>query len=382
MHIAQTVWKHGGGGLHEATSPAAAQNIEDADLVLVFGARTMLEGADLHERLRARHPRAEILLGSTAGEIHGTRVEDGTAVSTAVRFKGTSVRGARTELRNGDSSAAGKELARRLAAPDLVHVFVLSDGLQVNGTALIAGLTEELPDGVQVTGGLAGDGGDFTRTLVGLNETPVPGVIAAIGFYGDALRVGHGSLGGWDPFGPERKVTRSDGNILYELDGTSALELYRRYLGEHAAGLPGSALLFPLSIRSPDGGPSLVRTILGIDDEQQSMTFAGDIPEGWMARLMRANFDRLIDGASDAARGSQETLRDGRAELAVLISCVGRKMVLGQRTEEEVEGVREVLGEQAVLCGFYSYGEISPVQPTARCELHNQTMTITTLREA
>ena len=112
------------------------------------------------------------------------------------------------------------------------------------------------------------------------------------------------------------------------------------------------------------------------------MTFAGDVPEGHYARLMKANFDRLVDGSTGAAKISLETLGSSPPELAILISCVGRKMVLRQRIEEEVEGVREVLGPSPVLAGFYSYGEIAPPSRCARCELHNQTMTITTLSES
>jgi len=191
-----------------------------------------------------------------------------------------------------------------------------------------------------------------------------------------------GSLGGWDPFGPERLVTHSDGNVLYELEGRSALALYKEYLGEYAEGLPATGLLFPLAVRMPGAETSLVRTILSIDEQARSLTFAGDVPEGAHARLMKANFDRLIDGAIGAAGSSLRTMRgDSPPELALLISCVGRKMVLKQRVEEEVEGVRDVLGAETVLTGFYSYGEISPVVPLARCELHNQTMTITTLSE-
>ena len=205
--------------------------------------------------------------------------------------------------------------------------------------------------------------------------------IAVLGLYGNRLKVGYGSLGGWDSFGPERLITRSRGNVLYELDGQSALELYKKYLGEHAKGLPATGLLFPLSIRTKEGDAGVVRTILAIDEEDRSLTFAGDIPEGAYARLMKANFDRLIDGAVGAAKTSYEAIGSTSPDLAVLISCVGRKMILKQRTEEEVEGVREILGDKTVLAGFYSYGEISPFTPGARCELHNQTMTITTFSE-
>jgi hypothetical protein len=263
-----------------------------------------------------------------------------------------------------------------------VHVFVLSEGLQVNGSALVKGIVANLPSNVMVTGGLSADGSSFQRTAVCVDGPQPSRQIVAIGFYGESLEIGYGSLGGWDPFGPERRITRARGSVLAELDGEPALDLYKRYLGEHAAGLPASGLHFPLTIRSGnDDINPVVRTILAVDETARTLTFAGDMPVGYRARLMRANFERLIDGASAAARHSQERIGAAAPELAILVSCVGRKMVLKQRIEEEVEAVRDVLGTTAALTGFYSYGEISPFTPAARCELHNQTMTITTFTE-
>jgi hypothetical protein len=254
--------------------------------------------------------------------------------------------------------------------------------LKVNGSEFVRGLTQRLPEGVTVTGGMAGDGARFEKTFVFLNSVPESGVAVGLGLYGSRLKIGFGSLGGWDSFGPERLVTRSKGNVLYELDGKSVLGLYKKYLGDHAKDLPAAGLLFPLSLRSKAGDTPVVRAILSICEKDQSVTFAGDVPEGTYARLMKANFDRLIDGATGAARTSYEAIGSTSPDLALLISCVGRKLVLKQRIEEEVEGVRDVLGERPTLTGFYSYGEISPFTPGARCELHNQTMTITTLSEA
>src|SRR5258706_7539906 len=244
----------------------------------------------------------------------------------------------------------------------------------------VKGGSEIPPAGVTLSGGLSGDGTAFGETTVILGETVSSRMVAAVGFYGDRLEVGCASLGGWDSFGAERLVTRSDGNVLYELDGFSALNLYKRYLGEHATDLPGSGLLFPLSIRNPEDNSSVVRTILAVDEEAQSLTFAGDVPGGWYARLMKANFDRLIDGAIGAARASLVNMSDQQPDLAILISCVGRRMVLRQRTEEELEGVRDVIGSKAALTGFYSYGEISPFTPGAKGTLHNETVTITRVR--
>lgn len=354
----------------------------EAQLVLLFGATAVLQREGLIELLRETSPQALYLGCSTAGEIHGTEVTDDSLSVTAVSFDHTRLRLAKIKLSSTvDSGTAGQKLAQELAAPDLVHVLVFSDGLAVNGSELVHSMTESLPTSTTLTGGLAGDGSRFATTLVCADAPPESNIIAAIGFYSDRLVVGSGSLGGWDSFGPERIVTRSQGNVLFELDGHSALSLYKQYLGDQASNLPASALLFPLEMRIGTGGHGLVRTVLNVSEADQSMTFAGDIPEGARIKLMKANFDRLVVGAEDAAHTSNKGFADTPIDLAILISCVGRKLVLKQRIDEEVEGVRAVLGDHAALTGFYSYGEISPIAPAARCELHNQTMTITTFGE-
>jgi hypothetical protein len=355
--------------------------MRSAGLVLLFGSGS--PALELAASVIEEHPDATIAGCSTAGEIFGTTVSDGTLVSTAIEFDSTEIRSARETISSPEQSLeVGERLARSLPVDGLAHVLIFSDGLTVNGSELVQGLAATLPHEVTVTGGLAGDGERFEKCWVMADGHPESGAVVAVGLYGRRLRVGYASLGGWDPFGPERLVTRSRGNVLYELDGRSALDLYKRYLGENAAGLPASGLLFPLAVRTGgDREPAVVRTILCVDEEEQSLVFAGDVPTGSYARLMKANFDRLIDGAVGAARTSREAVGGAAPDLALLISCVGRKMVLRQRIEEEIEGVREVLGETTPLCGFYSYGEISPFTPSARCELHNQTMTITTLSE-
>lgn len=373
MQVEQHTWSGDGW-----SGPA---RLGDAQLVLVFGRREELASGAWRAAVEDRWCAAAIVGCSTAGQIAGTTVFDDGAVATAIRFEHTELALATVATSATDSAAAGKRLAADLNRPGLAHVLVFSEGLDINGDALVRGLGEGLPPHVTVTGGLSADGEAFRETIVLARGETCRRAVVGLGLYGDHLKVGYGSLGGWDPFGPERLITRAAGNVLYELDGQSALALYKRYLGDHAKDLPASGLLFPLSLRTREDASPVVRTILSVNETDQSMTFAGDVPEGGYVRLMKANFDRLIDGAVGAGRVSAHALADTHADLALLISCVGRRMVLRQRVEEEVEGVREVVGPDAVLTGFYSYGEISPFTPTARCELHNQTMTVTTLSE-
>jgi hypothetical protein len=351
-------------------------------VVLAFGGRFALARDGVLRELQAEYRGAQILGCSTAGEICGTEVTDETVVATAIHFESSRVQAVHRKLSDASESAAvGEQLAGDLEHADLAHVFVLAEGVHVNGSELVAGLRRGLPLNVAVTGGLAGDGDRFEHTLVCADGELSSGSVSALGLYGDRLRIGYGSLGGWDQFGPDRLVTRSSRNILYELDGESALALYKKYLGPYADGLPATGLLFPLSLRINDQNQRVVRTILGVNEQAGSLTFAGDIPTGSFVQLMKANMDRLIDGAHDAANACYERVGTETPDLAVLISCVGRKLVLKQRVEEEVESVRDVLGPVTTLSGFYSYGEIAPFSSSAKCELHNQTMTITTISE-
>lgn len=357
------------------------KSAESYQLVIVFGSRILLSSPGFYQEIRNKYPKADILMNSTSGEILDTQVNDESISLTAICFDKTKFTTHSLDIADfTNSQEAGKAIARKFDHNNLSNIIVISDGHKVNGSDLVTGLQAELPKEIVITGGLAGDGSRFQKTLVGLNEQPHEGQIIAVGFYGSHLKVAHGSMGGWDAFGPERLITKSSANILYELDGQPALAIYKKYLGEYSDELPGSALLFPLSVTLSEKEEPVVRTILSINEDDQSLTFAGNVPLGSYSRFMKANFDRLIEGASNAASVSTQLIQ--KPELAILISCVGRKLVLNQRIEEEVEAIRDILGDETVITGFYSYGEISPNKSFHSCELHNQTMTITTMSES
>lgn len=352
-------------------------------LALIFGSTKLIKENVGVQKLKEKYPNTIFIGGTSAGEICGTSVVDDTIIATLIEFEKTTIKHVTKPVSNVEESfIVGEKIIEDLIAPDLKHVFVMSEGLHINGSELVRGLRSKLPAGVSATGGLAGDGANFSETFIlDENGLALSKSVSAIGFYGSSLSVSFGSMGGWDSFGVERLVTKSTNNVLYELDGKPALDLYKSFLGEHASNLPASGLLFPLNLRTEKDSEPVVRTILAVDEEKQSLTFAGDIPEGSYVRLMKANFDRLIEGAMGAAKGTLKSIKDENPSLAILISCVGRKLVLKQIIEEEVEGVQEILGTVPTLCGFYSYGEISPFSNDAKCELHNQTMTITTFKE-
>lgn len=350
-------------------------------LLLVFGDVAQLSAPGFADRLRQALPDTLVLGCSTAGEISGDGVDDGSCTFTAIHFARARLRPASTRLTAMDDSfAAGARLGQQLAGSDLRAVLLFGPGVNINGSALVDGLAGSIGSGIPITGGLAGDGGAFRQTFTLGPDGVHDDHVVAVGLCGDGLRFGHGSFGGWQPFGPARKVTRCAGNVLFELDGEPALAVYRRYLGDYARDLPASGLLFPFAMLGEDhGAVGLIRTILGIDEAAGSLTLAGEIlPDGYL-KLMHASTDRLVDGAETAARAALAMAAG--SSLALLVSCVGRKLVMGNRVDEEIEAVAAVLGRQTTLAGFYSYGEVSPFLPGVACKLHNQTMTITCLAE-
>lgn len=380
MRITQTITRQPAELEHAVASLQGVRN----GLLLVFGSIDHFTSPLLHQALQQLAPGLLRLGCSTAGEITPAGVDDGSCTLTAIEFDQVGLRPGCTVLHGMDDSfAAGERLGQQLASRDLKAVLVFGPGVQINGSALVDGISSIISHDIPITGGLAGDGGSFRETFTLGQEGIASNKVVAVGLCGDSLRFGHGSFGGWEPFGPARKVTRCTGNILYELDGEPALDIYKRYLGDHARNLPASGLLFPFAMLGEGhNAVGLIRTILGIDAEQGSLILAGEInPDGYL-RLMHASTDKLVNGAEAAAEAASGMFQSPGETLAILVSCVGRKLVMGNRVDEEIEAVGEVFKHKAILTGFYSYGEISPFTPGASCKLHNQTMTITCLGEA
>jgi hypothetical protein len=353
-----------------------------AQVVFLFGNAALVRIQECVARMRQAFPNAHLFGCSTAGEIQGSRVDDGTLALTAIAFNHSRVATAQAPVETVDGGAVtGQRLIRQLDPRGLRHVFVLCEGLRVNASDLVRGINAALPPGVSASGGFAADGHAPQATLVWSDSEPQQSTAIALGFYGERLHFGLSVTGGWRPFGPDRLITKSRKNVLYEFDGGPALALYKQYLGEHAAGLPAAGLMFPLELCFGPDQKRVMRALIGVDEDQQSITFAGDVPEGSHARFMMGHIEDLIDGALKAAKSSLDSMNGRPPSLSLLVSCAARRFFLNQRVEEEVEAVRDVLGEETALTGFYSYGEIAPPEVGGAPELHNETMSITSIAE-
>ena len=352
-------------------------------LVLVFGNRYLLENLNIYKEVKTIFPDGNIVFGSSSGEILSNTVTDESLTITAIELENSNykIRTSNILTSDSDSFRTGKELIQQFSTENLKFIFIVSEGTFINGSELTRGIRSIIADDILVTGALCADDERFEKTLTSYNENPKQGEIVAIGFYGEKLEVSFSSHGGWVPFGPERVVTKSKENILYELDSQPALDLYKKYLGDKAAELPGSALFYPLNVKIDTEKQSIVRTILTIDEERNAMILAGDIPENSKVQLMMTTNIDNITNATELATIEAMKDRVAKPQLAILISCICRKMVLDQRVEEEVEEVVEIVGDQTTISGFYSYGEIAPFHGETACQLHNQTMTVTLISE-
>jgi hypothetical protein len=355
-----------------------SKNLE-VKLVLVFASKATIK----HEYtsipfLKSNFPNAEIVLSSTAGEIYNDLIHEKSILISAFEFKSTEIKTISQELIENNNFKNGKDMAKFLNSADLRFVMIFSDGMKTYGKHLIDGVNSIFSSNVIVSGGMSGDDGLFKETYLGLNDSPKPNNIVMVGFYGDQLKVSNSAKGGWEVFGQKRKVTKSKANILYEIDGNPALDLYEKYLGNFAKDLPGSALLYPFKIIYPNDTVSVIRTILSIDRETKSLIFAGDIPEGTDMYLMHTNKKGLVNGAIEAIDCALKEINN--PELAIAVSCIGRKQVMKEWAEDEIDAIRSKTSN-IPLIGFYSYGEFSTSLIDGKCHLHNETMCVTLLRE-
>jgi hypothetical protein len=354
-----------------------------ADLVLFFSCRMLLGSMGIYETLRGRFPAAEVLGCSGGGQINSEGIIDQGVTGIAMSFSTTKIKLFTAAV--GDSSYSfevGRNLSANLAGEKLAGVLVLADGLDINGDEFLSGLSSRLPADIVIGGGMAADDDRFKKTIVSANGPAYPNMVAALGFYGDDIRLTSGHGDGWKPSGAEFEITSSHQNKLYDLNGKSALKIYENSLGDQAAQLPMSGLNFPLRVYDPQTRDvALVRTLLGIDRDVGMMTFAGSVPEGWMAQLMHAEPMDLINAAGEAAEGrNMDALAS--AQVSILVSCIGRRLILGDRSHEEIASIKNALGGSPAIAGFYSYGEFATPKGSKQATLFNQSMTVFSISEA
>jgi hypothetical protein len=319
---------------------------------------------------------------TTSGEIssEGQSINSavlGGIVSGSIEFEFVRVQGLRK-----DSEAAGRKLVASLSTtPRYLQIF--SDGLTGNGCALLKGITDSFGINVPVAGGAAGDNGDFRKTLQFDRGRIYSDAVCGIAFYGD-FQLGTAVRSGWMPIGLSKQVTKAHGKVVYELNGEPALNVFERFLGQHAEKLPAIGVEYPLGFMKPASGVQqdhqyILRATMSVDRKERSITFAGEIPEGAMVNLTCGDKDSVLAATDIAAREARSAIGDATPEIIFCYSCMARRIVLGSRIGEEIDRIRMQFGPQVPILGFYSYGEYCPIGAAACNNLHNETITLSVL---
>ncbi len=348
-------------------------------LILLFQDRIEYqESTQAHDLLSQKFPDLDIVFISTGGSItDDDQIVDSPYAVLLHLEKSRLVSSIYSFDDYEDETTLGEHIISATCHEELKYIMLFTVGNEHNIGSVLRGLDENLNKKISISGGIAADSTRFDQSLVGLNGTVNNHSIVSIAFYGQDLKVKTNYSGGWIPFGPSRTVTRSEDNVLYEIDGQPALDLYKKYLGEeHTAKLPESALYFPLQVDRDGKSEPIARTVLSIDEESKTMHFAGDIPQDVPVRLMRTTLEEIILAAGNTLHDSPTE----EVEVTLLISCIGRRLLLEQRIEEEIEEVRDHVPNDSFIFGYYSYGEIS-MNSIHKGEIYNQTMTITTFSE-
>jgi hypothetical protein len=351
-----------------------------ANLVWVISAKSLVHINDISYKVLSNiYPNAHIVISTSAGEIYSDLVYEHSICVNVITFDKATIRTVSKTIDRHNQEDIAQQLTQELLADDLQFVFILSDGLITNGHALLAGVNKVLPKNVHASGGMSGDDGLFKETLIGLNQAPKPNQLVIIGFYGKTLKVSSSAESGKNPFGKKRKITQSKENIIYTIDNEPALELYKRYLGDLSKDLPASGLSYPLQVQDKDNNRWLIRSLLDVDWQNGSITLAGNVPANSELYLMHANNQNLVEGASTAIKRCIESFND-QPQLAIVVSCVGRKNAMKKWIEDELTPIRNEIGDTQMI-GFYSYGEFASHQTHQECQLFNETLCVTILKE-
>jgi hypothetical protein len=371
---------------NEAALAALAKLSMNPSMLWVFGAISY-DQQKLLDGIAAAAPGVPVVGCTTDGEISSQGLSINSVVVMALASDTIQLQSTCVERLSNDSYAAGFKIGQSFQGSEIPYIQVFSDGLCGNADKIIQGIKANMGENIKIAGGTAGDGGDFKRTFQYFGNRVLTDSIVAVAFQG-RFGLGTGTACGWFPVGIAKKVTRSVGNVVYELDGQPALQAYERFLGKHAERLPAVGVEYPLGLLNSDSdteedGYFLCRATMGVDREAGAIIFAGDVPEGSLVKMTIGNDGDIILAARKAARSAMEKLRikgpDLEPRVIFLYSCMARKIVLGTRTDEEIMAVKEAIGGDVPVIGFYTYGEYAPIGECEHSCFHNETATLTVI---
>lgn len=372
----------------EAAQAAIALLPHPPDIIWAFGA-IKFDQEQLLAGIGSVAPGVTVIGCSTDGEIATTGLGLDSLVTLAVASDTIRFHTAQVEQVSADSYAAGAALGEKFKNLDCSYIQIFTEGIKANADEILLGMKASLGNDISVAGGASGDGGVFKQTFQYHNESVLTDSIVAVAFEGD-FEFSTGVGCGWFPVGIAKKVTKATGNVVYELDGQPALQVYEKYLGRHASKLPAVGVEYPLGLLAPTSEPDdsdtfVCRATMGVDHQAGSITFAGDIPEGVWVKMTMGYESDIIQAATEAARTAMDKLLGRNPEIkpkiVFIYSCMARKIVLGSKTQNEIAAVQNIVGDTIPIIGFYTYGEFAPAGESNASYFHNETVTLSIIGE-
>lgn len=371
-------------GREAATKALDTMGQPHPDLVLLFASVRFEQDALLRGILSVTWD-APLVGCSTAGEILPEGPSRRSLVVMTIRSTTLKITTGVGHRISANPRQAGQEAANQMTAAKLPSphgLLMFSDGLTGNVAEVVRGMQDVLGLSFPIVGGSSADDFRFTRTYQyyrgQLFNDSVPTVLLA-----GPIALGVGARHGWKPLGKPRQVTRAAANVVQELDGQSAVNLYETYFGKAAASLKSEVLadmsiVYPLGMPIPGEEEYLLRNVLRVDPNG-ALVYAGEIPEGTEVRLMMGSKAKALEAARRAAELAMLAIAPRSPSFALVFSSCSRSRLFGNRAGEEISEIRNVLGKTVPLIGFYDYGEQAPLTAAGfkgRSYFHNESLVV------
>ncbi len=372
----------------EAASRARQSMIQPtADLLLVF-ASVRFDPEPLLKGIGSVFLEAPLVGCSTAGEILTEGPSRRSVVVMAIRSDSLRIATGLSMGIRKNPLQAGRDLATRISQSKLPNphgLLIFPDGLTGNVAEVIRGIQDVLGLSFPIVGGSSADDFAFDRTYQFFHGQVFTDAVAGILLAGP-IALGIGARHGWHPLGKPRRVTRASANIVREMDKQSAVNLYETYFGKAAASLKTERLadmsiLYPLGMPIPGEEEYLLRNVLRVDPDD-SIVYAGEVPEGSEVRLMMGSKQKALEAARLAAEQAVRSIAPQTPRLGLVFSSCSRERLFGRRAPEEIASIRRTLGNNVPLVGFYDYGEQAPLTATqfhGRSYFHNESVVVVAL---
>ncbi len=247
---------------------------------------------------------------------------------------------------------------------------VFCEGVSAPAHEAVQALNQRVAKGCPVFGGVAAHPWHIeTRTRQFCNHEALEDAIVVLLIQGP-IAFRSSISNSWQPVGKRAPVVESVGSEVRVIGDKPALEFYRHYLGPHSH----PVLEFPLAVHSPESRRFYILAPLGHDEETGGVRFAVPIQKGQIVQLTEVTRERMISDVRQTLAAESVVPEDEWHPTAGLVfSCATRKHILGTQTAEEIELLRSHLPPGIALAGFYSFGEISPLEAVGPSLLHNCT---------